>query len=104
MIDIYIYTLYIYIYIQYIYILYTLYIYIYRTSTFPEGFLQNCHVTSPLLAMWTPVSSTWSDGFGMVLPVLLALLLVPPVADWDPWILSGWKTMGKWKMVGKWWF
>lgn len=25
----------------------------------------------------TPVSSTWSDGFGMVLPVLLALLLVP---------------------------
>lgn len=27
--------------------------------------------------MWTPMASTWSDGVGMVLPVLLAVALVP---------------------------
>lgn len=26
--------------------------------------------------MWSPVVSKWSDGFGMILPVLLALILV----------------------------
>ena len=35
------------------------------------------HDLEHIVTMWTPVSSTWSDGFGMVLPVLLALVLVP---------------------------
>jgi len=48
--------------------------------------------------MWTPVSSTWSDGFGMVLPVLLALLLVPPLQTGTP----GSYLVGKPWENGKW--